>query len=70
MFSLAVALIHIGYAFIYTGVANLRNGGTGPTLSEAMGLPTRLAPPGADKPTPTGQAPKPPVTPNPAPRGN
>lgn len=74
MFSLGVLLLNMGYAFIYTGVANLMNGGTGPTLSESMGLPRRLAPPGADKPNIMGQppqsAPSSPSTPNPAPRGN
>lgn len=31
-------LILIGYAFTYVGWTNLRNGGAGPTLSEALGL--------------------------------
>lgn len=69
MFSLGVLLLQFGYAFVYTCIANLMNGGTGPTLSESMGLKARLAPPGADKPNTMGMPPSGPSSPKPAPRG-
>lgn len=57
MFPLGVVFLFLGYAAVYTGVANLTNGGQGPTLSEALGFTVKLAPPGADKPNLTGQPP-------------
>lgn len=59
MFSLAAILLSGGYALIYTGLANLRNGGNGPTLAESFGFKTAVAPPGSDHPNLTGQAPSP-----------
>lgn len=55
MFSLGVYLVFFGYAAVYTGIANLLNGGNGPTYGEALGFQTMVAPPGADKPNLTGQ---------------
>lgn len=57
MLALAAMLLSAGYALIYTGVANIRNGGSGPTLAEALGFKMAVAPPGADHPNLTGQAP-------------
>lgn len=65
MFSLGSFLLTVGYALVYAGIANLRNGGQGPTIAEALGFTTTLAPPGADLPkrgvvgTKVGQAPQP-----------
>lgn len=51
MFPAGAVLMFIGYALIYTGVANLLNGGNGPTFGESLGIQGgALAPPGADKP--------------------
>lgn len=63
MFSLGVYALIVGYACLYTGVANLLNRGAGPTLREAVGIKTALAPPGADYPNLTGQPPNPNTTP-------
>lgn len=57
MFALGVILLMVGYAGVYTGVANLNNGGTGPRLPEALGFKTAVAPPGSDAPNLTGQPP-------------
>ena len=61
MFALGVLCLIAGYAGIYTGIANIKNGGQGPTFSESLGFKTAIAPPGADKPNLTGQ---PATTPN------
>ena len=37
MFILAVVALIFGYALIYTGTVNMKNGGQGPGLWEAMG---------------------------------
>ena len=57
MFSLGVAMITFGWAAMYAGVANVVNGGNGPTLRESLGLKTAIAPPGANAPNLTGQPP-------------
>jgi len=49
MFSLGVAFIAAGYAAIFTGVANLRNGGAGPTFLQSLGFRSgAVAPPGSE----------------------
>jgi hypothetical protein len=58
MFPVAIALILIGYAMVYTGAANLINGGQGPKLLESLGLKEAIAPPGADKAILSGQPPQ------------
>lgn len=50
MFTIAVWLLFSGYAAIYTGIANLLNGMSGPTFMEALGVTAVVAPPGADHP--------------------
>lgn len=55
MFSIGVLFLIWGYAFLYSGVANLGNGFTGPTPLEALGMHTAIAPAGADAPNLTGQ---------------
>jgi len=57
MFPLGVALLNLGYAAVYTGIANILNGGNGPTFAEALGFNRKIAPPGAEKPNLTGQVP-------------
>lgn len=37
MFPVAVVLTILGYTFMYVGLANAVNGGTGPTVWEALG---------------------------------
>lgn len=37
MFPVAVILTILGYTFVYTGIANLGNGGAGPSIWEALG---------------------------------
>ena len=49
MFFFGVILMYAGYAFVYSGIANLLNGGQGPHLSESLGFKTPLIPPGADR---------------------
>lgn len=49
MFPLGILVFFASYAMAYTGVANLLNGGSGPTLSESLGFKMRLAPPGAQQ---------------------
>lgn len=44
--------IFLGYAMLYTGVANLRNGGQGPRLWEALGFREAITPPGGGSPQP------------------
>lgn len=51
-------LIALGYAAIYTGAANLHNGGQGPTLLQSLGFAGTVAPPGSDQPNLMGQPPK------------
>jgi hypothetical protein len=57
MFAVGVFFITFGYACIYTGVANFRNGFTGPNLAQALGFTMTVAPPGASSPNLTGQPP-------------
>lgn len=57
MFAIGVMLLILGYAEMYVGIANIRNGGSGPTLSEALGMKIAVAPPGAERPNLTGQPP-------------
>lgn len=59
MFSLGVMLLTLGYAEVYTAIANLRNGGNGPRLTESLGFAVNLAPPGSEQPNLTGQPPLP-----------
>jgi hypothetical protein len=52
MFSLGAFLIYFGYAMVYMGIANILNGGNGPTAGEVLGIKGgALAPPGADRPS-------------------
>lgn len=48
MFSLGVFMLWLGYAFVYTAIANIRNGYQGPRLSESLGLRLMIAPPSAE----------------------
>ena len=43
---IGIVLIIAGYAFIYFGYANLRSGGTGPTLSSVFGFTGPIIRPG------------------------
>lgn len=45
MFPLGILMFFMGYAMIYTGLANLLNGNQGPRLSQSLGLQMVLAPP-------------------------
>lgn len=56
MFPIGVALMFLGYAFLYTGTANVLNGGQGPKLFESLGFPQPVAPP-SQKPNLMGQPP-------------
>lgn len=56
MFPVGILLFFAGYAFEYTGTANLLNGGQGPSLSQALGVPVRVAPP-SQRPNLSGQPP-------------
>ena len=49
MFPLGILVFFASYAMAYTGIANLLNGGSGPTFSESLGFKMRLAPPGANQ---------------------
>jgi hypothetical protein len=51
VFSAGLAFLFAGYAAVYTGIANLLNGGNGPTFAQSLGFQGgALAPPGADYP--------------------
>jgi hypothetical protein len=69
MFELGILLLTLGYAGVYTGSANLINGGMGPRLPEALGFKTAIAPPGSDAPNLTGQPPAQPNQPSGTPGG-
>lgn len=56
MFPLGVIVFFLGYAFLYTGTANMLNGGQGPKLAESLGFPQPVAPP-SQKPNLMGQPP-------------
>lgn len=43
MFIVAVAALILGYAMMFTGARNLKNGGQGPSLVESLGFETVLS---------------------------
>lgn len=44
VFALGLWLTVFGYALLFTGWLNFRNGGNGPTLRESLGFPTQMGP--------------------------
>lgn len=46
MNALAYALLIIGYTVFYYGMANIHNGGKGPSLSSSFGFSSPIAAPG------------------------